>query len=78
MERPTHLGDMPKRVLPDKTEEERVDLLWSITAYPFNGVGIEDIKLYEKQILEAREAKPEDPRGWAAEQMEKAMANRDA
>ena len=72
-QRPTPLQDMLNRVLPDRTQEEQDSLLWSITAYPFNGLGIEDIKMYEDQILKALAARPDDPRGWAEEQMSAAM-----
>lgn len=69
----TPLQDMLDRVLPDRSNLERTDLLWSCTAYPFNGVGVEDIKLYERQLKEALEANPDDPVAWAGEQMEKDM-----
>lgn len=78
----TPLKDMLERLLPDRSSLEQTDLLWSCTAYPFNGVGVEEIKLYEQQLKEALEANPDDPAAWANEQMEKdmdrAMAERES
>lgn len=67
------LPDMLKRVLPGRSEKERIHLLWSCTCYPFAGTFQDGVDHYEKQLKEALAARPDDPIGWVWEKNDKAL-----
>ncbi len=72
-----HIKDMLEEVAPGKTKEEHDFLLWNCSCYPFKGSEPEAVEHYRGQILEALEARPDDPAGWTWDQIGEALENMD-
>ncbi len=66
------MGDMLIETLPDKTEEERDNILWNCTAYPAAGSEDEGIAMYREQIEECMRESPDNPMKYASDQMDAA------
>ena len=64
------IRDLLEELLPDKTDKERDGILWGCTAYPFAGTEDEGVALYREQIEECMRERPDDPIGYASDQME--------
>ncbi len=63
------IRDMLEELLPDKTDQERDDILWHCTAYPFAGTEDEGLSLYREQLEECLRERPDDPMGYSSEKM---------
>lgn len=66
------IRDMLEELLPDKTDKEKDDILWSCTCYPFMGNDDEALAKYREQLEECLKGRPDDPMGYASEKMEEA------
>jgi hypothetical protein len=63
------IRDMLEELLPDKTDKERDDILWSCTAYPCAGTEDEGLALYREQLEECLRERPDNPMGYASDKM---------
>lgn len=67
-----NIRDMLEELLPDKTDEERDDILWNCTAYPAAGTDDKGVAMYRKQIEECMRERPDNPMQYASDQMDAA------
>ena len=65
---------MLEELLPDKSPEERQELLWCCTCFPFAGGDEAALKRYREQLDECLRERPDDPMSWALDQTDKAFS----
>ena len=63
------IRNLLEELLPDKTNKERDDILWSCTCYPFMGNDEEALAKYREQLEECLRERPDNPMGYASDQM---------
>ena len=65
---------MLEELMPDEEFGYRMALLWNCSSFPMEGKSDKAIETYREQIKACLEARPDDPMGYAQEEMEKQSA----
>ena len=68
------IKEMLGELLPDASLAYRMNVLWECTCFPLGGKTDKALEKYREQVEECIKARPDDPIGYAHEEMDRQKA----